>query len=227
MEELRQNTPTTRWLGPFKSTDGLTSTTGLTVTYYIAKNSSDFVSTTGTNSESTQLRAWYKCPMTSDNLDTLGVVTISAQSSSQYLDVWQTYAVVTANYWDSKYGSDTREVDVIAVLGSTSDADDYNTFLAGVNIASIVTSTSAADEMLNMFDGTGYVGGAIRLKVDWTETNGSTYIDGKTPATWAQELFAKGINDSYKDSNEYKYYTSTGGYLFSINIATTSRTRSS
>ncbi len=338
--ELRQNTATTVWLGPFKSTDGVTSSTGLTVSYLIAKNNGTFVVTTGTNSESTEIVAWYKCPMTATNLNTLGNLIITAQSSSEFLDVWDNISVVTANYYDTKYGTDEFQVDVVQIVGSTSDADDISpmlaiigkfptsglagsteindqnnisttdiltqgnaalvaqdldhlvkvdkvgvdptsgslidlimnkstdqTFsqandsleairdwgagsteiddlnnvsttdiltqsnaanLAGVNITSIITSTDAADNFLAMFDGTGYAGGAIRSQSDWVETNGDTEIDtGLTPATWTKEIYSKLINDSYKDSNEYKFYGSTGAYLFSINIATTSRTRSS
>ena len=204
--DIRQNTASTVWVGPFKSTDGVTSSTGLTVSYLIAKNNGTFVATTGTNSESTGVVAYYKCPLTATNVNTLGNLKIAAQSSSEYLDVWDEFSVVTANYYDTRYGTDEFQVDVVQVVGST----------------------SATDELLNMFDGTGYAGGGIRLQSDWVETNGDTEIDtGLTPATWTKEIYSKFINQSFKDSNEYKFYSSTGAYLFSLDIATTSRTRSS
>ena len=280
--DIRQNTATTVWIGPFKSTDGITSSTGSTAIYLIAQNNGDFVATTGVNAQSTGVVAWFKCPLTAANVNFLGILTIAAQSSSAYLDVWAQPNVVTANYWDTRYGTDEFQVDVVQVVGSTSDADDLGTLNdlsttdiltqvnastganvnvieivgstsdaddlgtlndlsttdiltqvnastgADVNLIEIIGSTSAVDELLNMFDGTGYAGGAIRLQSDWVETNGDTEIDtGLTPATWTKEIYSKLINDSYKDSNEYKFYSSTGAYLFSIDIATTSRTRSS
>ena len=314
--DLRQNTATTFWIGPFMSTDGVSHETGLTVTYYIAKTNGNFLPTTGVNAESTQILAFYKCLLTAGNVDTLGPLMIASQSSGDFLSIWDNYNVVTANYYDTRYGTDEFQVDVVQVVGSTSDADDLGnlndvsttdiwtqsnavmvnlnldniinvdalgadpttgTYLdlimnkngsqtfsktndsleairdqgdaawgtniltstdiltqvnsstgANVNIIEILGSTNATDKLLNMFDGTGYAGGAIRLQSDWVETNGDTEIDtGLTPATWTKEIYSKLINDSYKDSNEYKFYGSTGAYLFSINIATTSRTRSS
>ena len=263
--DIRQNTASTVWVGPFKSTDGVTSSTGLTGSYLIAKNNGTFVATTGTNSESTGVVAYYKCPLTATNGNTLGNLKIAAQSSSEYLDVWDDFSVVTANYYDTRYGTDEFQVDVVQVVGSTSDADDISPMLAiigkfptsgmagsteidglnnisttdiltqvnlstgaNVNIIEISGSTAATAELLNMFDGTGYAGGGIRLQTDWVETNGDTEIDTNiTPATWTKEIYSKFINLSYKDSNEYKFYSSTGAYMFSVNIATTSRTRSS
>ncbi len=242
--DIRQNTATTFWIGPFMSTDGISHKTGLTVTYYIAKTNGNFLPTTGVNAESTQILAFYKCLLTAGNADTLGPLMIASQSSGDFLSVWDDFSVVTANYYDTRYGTDEFQVDVVQVVGSTSDADDLGTLNdisttdiltqvnlstgANVNIIEVLGSTGATDKLLNMFDGTGYAGGAIRLQSDWVETNGDTEIDtGLTPATWTKEIYSKLINDSYKDSNEYKFYGSTGAYLFSINIATTSRTRSS
>jgi hypothetical protein len=301
--DIRYNTATTVWLGPFKSTDGVSSSTGLTLTAYIAKNNGAWAATTGTISETTVFKAWYKIPLTATNVATYGNLEIACQSSSEYLDVWKGFNIINQNVYDSRYGSDYTKVDVIQGAGTTGNVDkminastkiddlndavdvstDVNDILTNIaalnnavdvstdvndiltNIAAlndlsttdILTqaraavdastqiddiatnvsaydllkiggSTGTLDNFEDMFDGTGYAGGSIRLQTDWVETNGSTEIDTNvTPATFAKEIYSKLINDSYKDTNEYKFYSSTGGYLFSLSIATTQRVRSS
>ena len=318
MWEIRQNTRTTVWVGPYISTDGVTHLTGTTVTYYIAKNNGTFLATTGANTESTQMVAFYKCPLTSDNAGTLGHLTIAAQTSSEYLSVWDHFNVVSQQYWDAKYGTSGFHTDVLSILSSTSSADDLVSLftvigklptsgLAGsteiddlnnvsttdildqshagvdastelddiatvlgalnnVSTTDILTQAQDAVDASTEIDDIATVLGALNdlsttdiLTQAQDAVDASTEIDDIATVLGAlndvsttdiltqseaalaahvvdtsvtmdkalKDMNAKLNNDSYKDGNEYKFYSSTGGYLLSLTIATTERTRSS
>ena len=301
--DIRQNTATTVWVGPFLSTDGVSHSTGLTVVYYIAKNNGTFVATTGTNSESTGMVAFYKCPLTATNVDTLGNLKIAAQSSSEFLSVWDDFSVVTANYYDTRYGTDEFQVDVVQVIGSTSGADDLEGLvddIAGLNDISttdILTQAQDAVDASTEIDDIATVLGALNdvsttdiltqaqdavdasTEIDDIATllgalndisttdiltqaqdavDASTEIDDIATAiagitltstdiltqseialaahavdgsitmdTALKEMNGKLNHDSFKDSNEYKFYDASDNYLFSLTISSTARVRSS
>ena len=150
--DLKQSTTATILLGPFvKTSDGVTSCTSLasTVTVYISKAGGTLAATTGTITHSTVQDGWYHVPLTAANANTVGRLQVVVHSSSEHLDVWDNYDVISGS------------------------AYDWNT------------------------------------------------------GQWPKDVFAKLCSKSYKDSNEYKFYGSTSDYIFSLNIATTARTRTS
>ena len=148
--DIRQGTATTLWAGPVVSTSGITSSTAYTIVWYIAKNNGAFAATTGVNTGSTMLKGFYKCPLTATNVGTLGDLVVGTQSSAYYLYVWDRHQVVTANYFDTRYGTDEFQVDVVQVIGSTSGADDLEGLvddIAGLHDLSttdLITQTSIA-----------------------------------------------------------------------------------
>jgi len=134
--DIRQGTATTLWVGPVVSTSGITSSTAYTLVWKIAKNNGAFAATTGVNTGSTTLKGFYKCPLTATNVGTLGELVVGTQSTAYYLYVWDRHRVVTANYYDTRYGTDEFQVDVVQVIGSTSGADDLEGLvddIAGLN----------------------------------------------------------------------------------------------
>ncbi len=61
----------------------------------------------------------YDLSLLASDVDTLGHLTIVVQDADVCLPVRKEYAVVDQNYWDSKYGTDKRQVDTVEVSGAT------------------------------------------------------------------------------------------------------------
>lgn len=114
-EWLKQSTAITLKLGPFlDDTDGKTAETGLTISQAdvrLSKNGGDFAQTSDANAATHDENGWYDKTIVIGDVDTLGRLTVSV-SESGALPVWETYMVVSANTWDSLFGTDELEVDV-------------------------------------------------------------------------------------------------------------------
>lgn len=118
MRELRQSTAQTELIGPFlDATDGVTEEVGLTTPpTRISKDGGAFEAgpAGGTHDEN----GWYPVAFTTGQTDTLGSLMLQSQDEAVHVPVWHPFMVVTANYYDSKYGTDVRDASVTQWLGT-------------------------------------------------------------------------------------------------------------
>lgn len=120
--ELRQSTAQTELIGPFLDVgDGFSEETGLTTPpTEISKDGGTYG--TGPAGGTHDSDGWYPVAFTTAHTDTLGSLMLKSHDSTTHLPVWHEFEVITANAYDSKYGTDVREVDVIQWLGTAAAA---------------------------------------------------------------------------------------------------------
>lgn len=114
---LRQSTGQTEAIGPFlDKDDGVTEETGLgSPATEISKDGAAFgTGPTGTH----DAEGWYHVGFTSAHTDTLGSLMIKSQAAATHLPVWHEFEVLTANEYDSKFGTDIKQADVTQWLGT-------------------------------------------------------------------------------------------------------------
>lgn len=127
MQWLEQSTAVTLKIGPFlDETDGKTAETGLTITQAevrLSKNGGDIAQKSeGANCTHDELGI-YGCPIDTTDTGTLGRLQLWVHESGA-LPVWHEYMVVPANVWDSMFGADKLQVDVVEVSSDATAADD-------------------------------------------------------------------------------------------------------
>jgi len=71
---------------------------------------------------------WYDLTLSTDDTDTLGMLSVVVHDDDVCLPVHVHFMVVTANVWDSKYSTDKLEVDVTQIGGSTQSATDIKDY---------------------------------------------------------------------------------------------------
>ena len=117
---LKQSTATTITLGPFvDETNGKDAEVALTLAQAdirLSKNDGAFAqvgeATTATHKEI----GYYSKNLNTTDTGTLGVLTVAVHEAGA-LPIRQDYEIVPANIWDSWYGTDKQEVDVVQRLG--------------------------------------------------------------------------------------------------------------
>jgi len=119
MQFLRQGTAVIVRVGVFVDvTDKVTPQTDITLggnEAELLKNASVEVDiATRTWAAVTNCRGWYDLTLTTDDTDTLGLLTVVVQDDSDCLPVFKDYMVVPANVWDSLFGSGKLMVDASA-----------------------------------------------------------------------------------------------------------------
>jgi hypothetical protein len=135
MQELRQSTQIKVRIGPaVDATDGVTPETGLALgaadqAELLKHNGAATVDISGaTFAAVTGCDGWYDLTLTTSHTDTLGLLDVVIQDSSLMVPVHRSFVVVTANYWDSKYGSDVRQADVTQLAGAVQSLTDLKDF---------------------------------------------------------------------------------------------------
>jgi hypothetical protein len=161
MYELKTNTAVRIAVGPLVDPgDGKTAETGLTVTdlaveiFQIKNDGSAVVraafspTASGGNNDMVHVTddttGMYDLELTAAQLNFLGNARIAFYDVDGFLVHWIDLQIVSAGYFDWKYGSTIPDVNVTQISGDA----------------------TAADNCELMFDGTGYAGGTARLKVD-------------------------------------------------------------
>lgn len=161
MYELKTNTAARIAVGPLVDQgDGKTAETGLTVTdlsvqlYQIKTDGTAVVraqfapTASGGNNDMALVTdstdGMYDLELTAAQLNFLGNARITLYDVDGFLVHWIDLQIVSAGYFDWKYGSTIPDVNVTQISGDS----------------------TAADNCELMFDGTGYAGGTARLKVD-------------------------------------------------------------
>ena len=152
MNYLKQSTTTTIQLGPFlDDTDGKTAEEGLTLAstdFWLSKAGAAFANPNDTNAGTHDRAGWYRKQLNATDTATLGRIMVSVHESGA-LPVWREFMVLPANVFDSLVaGSDYLEVDIEAISGDETAADnlelDYDgTGLAKANstIGTVTTNT--------------------------------------------------------------------------------------
>ncbi len=146
---LKQSTAATVKLGPFvDDTDGKTAETGLTIAQAdirLSKNGGDFAQTNNAAGATHDENGYYDVPLNTTDTNTLGTLTV-AVSKTGALPVWATFMVVPANVYDSLFGADNLQVDVVQVSGTAQTARDVGAQLdAAVSTRLAATDYTAPD----------------------------------------------------------------------------------
>ena len=141
MQELKVSTEVKVRIGPFLDVgDGFTPETGITLgsadeAELLKEDGAATVSiAAATWAAITSVDGWYDLTLTTSFTDTLGQLTVVVQDDSVCLPVYQHFQVVSAQYWDAKFGTGNFSADVLAIS----------------------TDATAANNLEADYDGTGY-----------------------------------------------------------------------
>lgn len=167
MYELKTNTAVRIAVGPlvdpgdYKTAETSLTVTGMSVEIFQIKGDGNAVVRTafsptasGGNNDMVHVTddttGMYDLELTAAQLNWLGNGRIAFYDVDGFIVHWIDIHVVSANYWDWKYGTGNVNSNVIAISGDT----------------------TAADNCELMFDGTGYAGGTTKLGVDMVAISG-------------------------------------------------------
>ncbi len=142
---LKQGAAATVVLGPFvDDTDGKTAETALSIAQAdirLSKNGGAFAQSHNGAGATHLENGYYSVPLDTTDTGTLGRLTV-AVSKSGALPVWTDFQVVPANVYDSLVGgSDSLEVDAVAISGSTTAADRVEANIGNLDAAVSTRST--------------------------------------------------------------------------------------
>ncbi len=131
MQFLKQNTAVTVKIGPFiDDTDGKTAETALTITQAdvrLSKNGGDIAQKNESSDCTHDELGIYNCSLDATDTNTLGRLQLWVHKSGA-LPVWHEFMILPANVYDSLFGSDKLEVDVVQIGGVTQSATDLKDF---------------------------------------------------------------------------------------------------
>lgn len=150
---LRQSTAKTHRMGPFlDDDDGVTPMTGLTIAQadiQISKDGGAFAQTSEASPTTTHdADGWYQIPLTANDTDTLGPLTVQL-SVSGALPVWEHGVVVPANVYDALVaGTDSLNVDFVNTPNTTAIAAIQSGLatpanILGANVPGVYTAGQA------------------------------------------------------------------------------------
>ncbi len=168
-QDLKQSTAVAISFGPFVDpTDGVTLVTGAvsaidngTTGIKLSKNGGALtIRHASVTASSYDAYGNYIVTLDTTDTNTLGTLRVQFAAAATCLVVWQDFSVITANAWDSKYGSATRQADVTklnadataaANIAKTTRAIGRGTVTTGGSTTSIPTSAftpagAAADQ---------------------------------------------------------------------------------
>lgn len=144
---LKQATAVTIPFGPFADqTDGFTAETGLTIEQAdirLSKNGGDFAQVSVATALTHDEAGFYPVALATTDVGTLGNLVAAAHISGAR-PVKVDCVILPANVWDSLFSTDKLEVDVTQISGDA----------------------TAPANLEAMFDGTGYIGGALKFRTD-------------------------------------------------------------
>ncbi|NIS69993.1 MAG: hypothetical protein GTO12_13935 [Proteobacteria bacterium] len=138
MQEVKEDAGATILIGPFvDEADGVTPISNVTLSgadaaEIMKHDGSTFVDISSLTFSHKQ-DGWYTLALTSSELDTPGRATVVISDADLCLPVWKDLMVLPANVWDSKYGTDKLEVDIVQCGGSAVAAGAIPNAAAGGN----------------------------------------------------------------------------------------------
>lgn len=187
---LKVSTTTTISVGPFlDKTDGITEETSLSVVVELSKNGGVFAARNSATAITHDAEGWYRVELNTTDTNTLGRLVVKAHDSANHLPVWHEFMVMSANVFDSAFGSGSLAVDLTSVIADTddiqsrlttlqADTDDIQTRLPATLVAgrmssdatAISGSTVAADNLELAFTGAAYNAAGLRILTADTAT---------------------------------------------------------
>ena len=201
VRELKTNTAVIVAIGPFfDKTDGVTLETGLTITNekitLIAEtddgNAPTLIldnitgATSGTSNDLNYITnndaGMMQIELSAANLNRLGRVRLIITDAANHVPVWEDFEIVSAQYYDAKYGTGNFSADAKAISGDSTAADnleaacDGNTYNVGggaIVAASCTASTPAliADAVCDEVISTGHSTANSLAKIVYDNVN--------------------------------------------------------
>lgn len=131
MRYLKQSTAVTVQAGPaVDKTDGVTAETALTPTIFLSKEGAAQAARSSAGAITHDRDGYYRIPIDTTDTNTLGHLLLQFSDAATHLPVLEHFIVVTANVWDSLFGADKLEVDLLQVNGTANvDGASFINFL--------------------------------------------------------------------------------------------------
>ena len=206
MRFLRQATTITVDLGPaLDSTDGITEETALSPTVYVAKGGAVQAARNSATAITHDARGYYRVELNTTDTNTLGMLRVLFHAAGA-LPVWEEFSVLTAQVWDSLFGTDLLDVSVTQFGGSAgtfaSGRPEVNTSHAAgtawgsgaITAASIASDAITAAKIADgAIDAATFAAGAINAAAIATDAITSAKI--AADAIGASELAADAITE--------------------------------
>ena len=155
---------------------------------------------------------WYDLTLTTTDTNTLGMATVVIQDSSLMAPIFKDFMVVTANYWDSKYGTDNFEVDVLEVSGDSAAANNLEADYDGngyTKTNSTIGTCTANSDMLTAATVNAQVVDVIRTDTSVEPTQGAPTLT-PTIETMLKYLYFRLRNKTETTSTEDSMYADNG-----------------
>ena len=157
---LKEDTATTIQFGPFlDSTDGVTLETGLasaldnsTTGIRVAKNGSALSDRSSSTVPTYDSMGLYRVELDATDTDTAGTLRIIFEESATCLPTWQDFVVIPSNSWDSIFGSDALQVDVIQIDGQIVSSTGAIAFPLGLTALAQGTAQSGTVATIQLAD---------------------------------------------------------------------------
>lgn len=159
---LKQSTAVKVAVGPFvDSSDNVTPETGITLgaadqaelLKHDASSPTDISSNTWAAISGCD--GWYNLTLSTTDTNTAGMMRVIVQDSSVCLPVTVEFMVVPANMYDSLVGgTDTLEVDVTAISGDMTAADNLEAGAKAIVPSSVATGSSTTSVVTNLTEAT-------------------------------------------------------------------------
>ncbi len=148
---LKQSTVVIFQLGPFvDKDDGVAPETGLatnmdnaTTGIRVSKNGAASADRNSATVPAHDDDGYYRIELSATDTDTLGTLHVQYEESGVALPSWKDFMVVNANTFDSFFGSDALQVDVIEQVGTTVPAPNTNG-IPDVNVVEFLDVAVAA-----------------------------------------------------------------------------------
>jgi len=146
-QALRQSTATQIDIGPMvDATDGITPETSLTVTNFdcgiikhadssMAETSITITASGGSNDMAHLANGMYSLELSATDTGTLGRLSVWCEDSANTVGAFQRYMVLPSQVWDSLYGADKLQVDVVELSSDATAADNSEAFFDGTGYA--------------------------------------------------------------------------------------------
>lgn len=198
--DLRESTTVNVKMGPFvDQTDGVTAKTALTPTVKLSKNGGTLTARNSATAIAHDADGYYTVELNATDTNTLGRLRATVTNAAAHLPVWENYTVLSASYYDDKYGA---SINLQAATGSTATLDTGASAVDDFYTGSMLTITggTGAGQTRRII---GYVGSTKVATLDaaWitNPTSGSSFRLIATGSAFLTTIERTAIADSMFD----------------------------
>ncbi len=217
---LKQSTAVVISFGPFLNpSDGVTLVTSLvsaidhaSTGIFLSKNGGALTIRHAAVTASTyDAYGNYLVTLDTTDTNTLGTLRVQFAAAASCLPVWQDFMILPANVWDSLYGSDALQVDLIQILG-TAVSTPATAGILDVNLKNIANATVSASTAQLGVNVVNFGGSAGTFASGRPEVN-TTHIAGAAVSTTTAQI---GVNivqistDAVAADNAEAFFDGTG-----------------